>query len=202
MTLPVFYSLVVILHLLTFVFPELNRWIPCAKQQSTDMADVLLSASLQVLFDRLASPELVNFIRRKNLSHDLLNELKRKSVVVHKVLNDAEMKQILTSLTHFAIFGGCEDVELFPKSACCPLLSLFLQSMVFQISSLLTARGFNNSPLLKSCISTAAVSSNTWQERDCRTPSLVWLWTHVLYWNNSANLRKGQNGVIYLTVQI
>ncbi|KAL6311746.1 hypothetical protein AAG906_022951 [Vitis piasezkii] len=41
----------------------------------------------------LASPELINFIRRKNLSHDLLNELKRKLVVVHKVLNDAEMKQ-------------------------------------------------------------------------------------------------------------
>ncbi|XP_034704170.1 putative disease resistance protein At3g14460 [Vitis riparia] len=57
------------------------------------MADALLSASLQVLFDRLASPELINFIRRKNLSHDLLNELKRKLVVVHKVLNDAEMKQ-------------------------------------------------------------------------------------------------------------
>ncbi|KAL6328522.1 hypothetical protein AAG906_038717 [Vitis piasezkii] len=52
-----------------------------------------LSAFLQVLFDRLASPELINFIRRKNLSHDLLNELKRKLVVVHKVLNDAEMKQ-------------------------------------------------------------------------------------------------------------
>uniref|UniRef100_F6HPU5 Disease resistance protein n=1 Tax=Vitis vinifera TaxID=29760 RepID=F6HPU5_VITVI len=90
------------------------------------MADVLLSASLQVLFDRLASPELVNFIRRKNLSHDLLNELKRKSVVVHKVLNDAEMKQILTSLTHFAIFGGCEDVELFPKECLLPSSLTFL----------------------------------------------------------------------------
>ncbi|XP_034707025.1 putative disease resistance RPP13-like protein 1 [Vitis riparia] len=57
------------------------------------MADVLLSASLQVLFERLASPELINFIRRRNLSDELLNELKRKLVVVLNVLNDAEVKQ-------------------------------------------------------------------------------------------------------------
>ncbi|XP_034704799.1 putative disease resistance RPP13-like protein 1 isoform X2 [Vitis riparia] len=57
------------------------------------MADVLLSASLQVLFERLASPELINFIRRRNLSDELLNELKRKLVVVLSVLDDAEVKQ-------------------------------------------------------------------------------------------------------------
>ncbi|CBI32185.3 unnamed protein product, partial [Vitis vinifera] len=62
-------------------------------QQSTDMADALLSASLQVLFDRLTSPELMNFIRGQKLSHELLNKLKRKLLVVHKALNDAEMKQ-------------------------------------------------------------------------------------------------------------
>ncbi|XP_019073181.1 putative disease resistance RPP13-like protein 1 isoform X4 [Vitis vinifera] len=57
------------------------------------MADALLSASLQVLFQRLASPELINFIRRRNLSDELLNELKRKLVVVLNVLDDAEVKQ-------------------------------------------------------------------------------------------------------------
>ncbi|KAJ9685216.1 hypothetical protein PVL29_017301 [Vitis rotundifolia] len=57
------------------------------------MADALLSASLQVLFERLASPELINFIRRRNLSDELLNELKRKLVVVLNVLDDAEVKQ-------------------------------------------------------------------------------------------------------------
>nr|CAN60967.1 hypothetical protein VITISV_017509 [Vitis vinifera] len=57
------------------------------------MADALLSASLQVLFDRLTSPELMNFIRGQKLSHELLNKLKRKLLVVHKALNDAEMKQ-------------------------------------------------------------------------------------------------------------
>ncbi|RVW88087.1 putative disease resistance RPP13-like protein 1 [Vitis vinifera] len=62
------------------------------------MADALLSASLKVLFDRLASPELVNFIRAQKLSHELLNKLERKLLVVHKVLNDAEMKQFSDSL--------------------------------------------------------------------------------------------------------
>uniref|UniRef100_F6I6M7 Disease resistance RPP13-like protein 1 n=1 Tax=Vitis vinifera TaxID=29760 RepID=F6I6M7_VITVI len=57
------------------------------------MADALLSASLQVLFQRLASPELINFIRRRNLSDELLSELKRKLVVVLNVLDDAEVKQ-------------------------------------------------------------------------------------------------------------
>ncbi|KAL6311749.1 hypothetical protein AAG906_022954 [Vitis piasezkii] len=57
------------------------------------MADALLSASLQVLFDRLASPELVNFIRGQKLSQELLTDFKRKLLVVHKALNDAEVKQ-------------------------------------------------------------------------------------------------------------
>lgn len=57
------------------------------------MADALLSGSLQLLFDRLASPELINFIQAQNLSHEFLTELKRKLLVVHNALNDAEMKQ-------------------------------------------------------------------------------------------------------------
>ncbi|XP_059591018.1 putative disease resistance RPP13-like protein 1 [Vitis vinifera] len=57
------------------------------------MADALLSASLQVLFYRLASAELINFIRAQKLSHELLTNFKRKLLVVHKALNDAEMKQ-------------------------------------------------------------------------------------------------------------
>ncbi|XP_034703212.1 putative disease resistance RPP13-like protein 1 [Vitis riparia] len=57
------------------------------------MADALLSASLQVLFERLASPELVNFIRGQKLSQELLTDFKRKLLVVHKALNDAEVKQ-------------------------------------------------------------------------------------------------------------
>ncbi|RVW93560.1 hypothetical protein VitviT2T_020658 [Vitis vinifera] len=68
------------------------------------MADALLSASLQALFDRLASPELMNFIRGQKLSHELLNKLKRKLLVVHKVLNDAEMKQFSDPLVKEWLF--------------------------------------------------------------------------------------------------
>ncbi|XP_019079255.1 putative disease resistance RPP13-like protein 1 [Vitis vinifera] len=52
-----------------------------------------LSASLQVLFDRLASREVVSFIRGQKLSDALLKKLERKVLVVHAVLNDAEVKQ-------------------------------------------------------------------------------------------------------------
>ncbi|XP_019079095.1 putative disease resistance RPP13-like protein 1 [Vitis vinifera] len=52
-----------------------------------------LSASLQVLFDRLASREVVSFIRGQKLSDVLLKKLERKLLVVHAVLNDAEVKQ-------------------------------------------------------------------------------------------------------------
>ncbi|KAL6329304.1 hypothetical protein AAG906_016196 [Vitis piasezkii] len=66
--------------------------------RETEMAGALvggafLSASLQVLFDRLASREVVSFIRGQKLSDALLKKLERKLLVVHAVLNDAEVKQ-------------------------------------------------------------------------------------------------------------
>ncbi|KAL6328102.1 hypothetical protein AAG906_033384 [Vitis piasezkii] len=73
------------------------------------MADVLLSASLQVLFERLASPELINFIRRRNLSHELLNELKRKLVVVLNVLDDAEMGKLIN--LRYLDIHGCRSLR-------------------------------------------------------------------------------------------
>ena len=66
--------------------------------RETEMAGALvggafLSASLHVLFDRLASREVVSFIRGQKLSDALLKKLERKLLVVHAVLNDAEVKQ-------------------------------------------------------------------------------------------------------------
>ena len=66
--------------------------------KQTEMAGAVvggafLSASLQVLFDRLGSREVINFIRGHNLSDELLKKMKRKLRVVHGVLNDAEAKQ-------------------------------------------------------------------------------------------------------------
>ncbi|CAL5380120.1 unnamed protein product [Camellia sinensis] len=53
-----------------------------------------LSASLQVLFDRLASPELVNFFRARKHDHELLKKLKLRLLGLNAVLDDAEDKQI------------------------------------------------------------------------------------------------------------
>ncbi|XP_010658003.1 putative disease resistance RPP13-like protein 1 [Vitis vinifera] len=56
-----------------------------------------LSASLQVLFDRLASSEVLYFIRGQKLSDSLLSELKIKLLIVDAVLNHAEVKQFTDS---------------------------------------------------------------------------------------------------------
>ncbi|XVE68895.1 hypothetical protein DITRI_Ditri09bG0106100 [Diplodiscus trichospermus] len=53
-----------------------------------------LSASLQVLFDRMASREVMNFIRGKKLEDGLLRKLKPTLMSVKAVLDDAENKQI------------------------------------------------------------------------------------------------------------
>ena len=56
-----------------------------------------LSASLQVLFDRLASRDVLSFIPGRNLSDALLKKLERKLLIVHAVLDEAEVKQFTRS---------------------------------------------------------------------------------------------------------
>ncbi|CAN1195575.1 Putative disease resistance RPP13-like protein 1 [Linum perenne] len=53
-----------------------------------------LSAFFQVLFDRMASPDLVNFIRGQKLNHVMMGRLKLMLNSVSGVLDDAEEKQI------------------------------------------------------------------------------------------------------------
>ncbi|KAL6328663.1 hypothetical protein AAG906_003348 [Vitis piasezkii] len=57
----------------------------------------LLSASLQVLFDRMASRDVLTFLRGQKLSATLLRNLQLKLLEVQAVLNDAEAKQITNS---------------------------------------------------------------------------------------------------------
>ena len=59
----------------------------------------LLSASLQALFDRMASRDVLTFLQGQKLSDTLLilKKLKMKFLAVRGVLNDAEAKQITDS---------------------------------------------------------------------------------------------------------
>ncbi|KAM4084948.1 hypothetical protein ACB094_08G171900 [Castanea mollissima] len=53
-----------------------------------------LSATVQVLFDIMASPEVVKFIRGRKVPDTLLTKLKTWCLTLSKVLNDAEEKEI------------------------------------------------------------------------------------------------------------
>ncbi|KAL6329407.1 hypothetical protein AAG906_017724 [Vitis piasezkii] len=56
-----------------------------------------LSASIQVLLDRMASREVLTFLRGQKLSATLLRKLKIKLLAVQAVLDDAEAKQFTKS---------------------------------------------------------------------------------------------------------
>ncbi|KAE8682945.1 Gibberellin-regulated family protein [Hibiscus syriacus] len=54
-----------------------------------------LSAFLQVLFDRMASPEVIDFIRGERLNRPLFQKLESTLLSISAVLDDAEGKQIV-----------------------------------------------------------------------------------------------------------
>ncbi|KAJ7947360.1 Disease resistance protein [Quillaja saponaria] len=54
----------------------------------------VLSSFLAVLFNRMAKPEVVNFLKGKKLDEKLLRRLKTALLAVRPLLNDAEKKQI------------------------------------------------------------------------------------------------------------
>ncbi|KAM3693506.1 hypothetical protein ACB094_08G171300 [Castanea mollissima] len=57
-----------------------------------------LSATVQVLFDIMASPEVVKFIRGRKVPDTLLTKLKTWCLTLSKVLNDAEEKEITDTI--------------------------------------------------------------------------------------------------------
>jgi hypothetical protein len=58
------------------------------------MADALLSAFLKELFDRMTSPEFVDFFRQRKLNEGVLEKLKISLMSVNALLEDAEEKQL------------------------------------------------------------------------------------------------------------
>ncbi|XP_030934091.1 putative disease resistance RPP13-like protein 1 isoform X3 [Quercus lobata] len=54
----------------------------------------ILNATRRVLFDRLASREVLDFIRGRKVSDTLLKKLETSCLALNAVLNDAEEKEI------------------------------------------------------------------------------------------------------------
>ncbi|XP_068310759.1 putative disease resistance RPP13-like protein 1 [Pyrus communis] len=59
------------------------------------VGQALLSGSIQVLCEKIASGEFVDFFRARRLNHSLMDKLKVTLNTLHAVLNDAEEKQIV-----------------------------------------------------------------------------------------------------------
>ncbi|XP_024018601.1 putative disease resistance RPP13-like protein 1 [Morus notabilis] len=58
------------------------------------VGSALLSGFLNVLFDRMATQEVLNFFRGKEVLAKLLDELKIRLLSANKLMNDAELKQL------------------------------------------------------------------------------------------------------------
>ncbi|XP_021812980.1 putative disease resistance RPP13-like protein 1 [Prunus avium] len=61
------------------------------------VGEAILSASVQVLFDKIGSSEFVDLFRRKKLDESLVKKLEITLLSLNAVLNDAEEKQFLNS---------------------------------------------------------------------------------------------------------
>ncbi|CAL2237965.1 unnamed protein product [Prunus armeniaca] len=61
------------------------------------VGEAILSASVQVLFDKIGSSEFVDLFRRKKLDESLVTKLEITLLSLNAVLNDAEEKQFLNS---------------------------------------------------------------------------------------------------------
>ncbi|XP_057737016.1 putative disease resistance RPP13-like protein 1 [Arachis stenosperma] len=88
-------------------------------------AEAVLSSVLSVVFDRMSSPEVVNWIKGKKLTHKLIERLKTNLYAVQAFLIDAEQKQIkerpvkdwLHSLKHAMYVADDLLDEVFTKAA-------------------------------------------------------------------------------------
>jgi hypothetical protein len=61
------------------------------------VGEAFLSAFIEVVLDKLASPDVVDLIRGKKVDVNLVQRLKNTLYAVEAVLNDAEQKQFKDS---------------------------------------------------------------------------------------------------------
>ncbi|XP_016179461.1 putative disease resistance RPP13-like protein 1 [Arachis ipaensis] len=88
-------------------------------------AEAILSSVLSVVFDRMSSPEVVNWIKGKKLTQNLIERLKTNLYAVQAFLVDAEQKQTkerpvkdwLHSLKHAMYVADDLLDEVFTKAA-------------------------------------------------------------------------------------
>ena len=83
-------------------YEPLSHWQKLAAVESTHLSPTmalelvggaLLSAFLQVAFDKLASPQILDFFHARELDQKLLNKLETKMHSIHSLADDAEQKQ-------------------------------------------------------------------------------------------------------------
>nr|XP_048330896.1 putative disease resistance RPP13-like protein 1 [Ziziphus jujuba var. spinosa] len=118
------------------------------KARGQMVGGAFLSASLQVLFDRMASLQVIDFIRGKRLNEGLFKKLKIKLLSAHFVLNDAEQKQIWNSAVrewldelHEAIYDAEDLVDKINTEALrCKMEAEYGSSSTHQVLNLFPTR--------------------------------------------------------------
>ncbi|KAL4338748.1 hypothetical protein AHAS_Ahas12G0241200 [Arachis hypogaea] len=85
----------------------LTYFLALVNMAASVVGGAFLSSFLNVLFDRLSDPEIINMMRGKKVDQKLLQKLKTILNVVEAVLNDAEKKQITDS----AVKRWLEDLQ-------------------------------------------------------------------------------------------
>ncbi|CAI0461772.1 unnamed protein product [Linum tenue] len=104
----------------------------------------ILGAFLQVLFDRIASREVLDFFRGQKLSVGLLQKLNTMLIYVSGVLDDAEEKQITKPSVKLLLLMGCLGVESFPGKRLLPSTLTILKIWDFPSLTSLDWEGLQN----------------------------------------------------------
>ncbi|BBN69416.1 NB-ARC domain-containing disease resistance protein [Prunus dulcis] len=79
------------------------------KMAAALIGEALISASIEVLCDRVTSAEFIDLFQQKKLDETLLMNLKTTLLILFAVLNDAEEKQIVNPALKHAVFDA-EDL--------------------------------------------------------------------------------------------